>query len=107
MQTNIKAALLSAVVFPGLGQIYKGCKARGFIIIFAVNIMFIIAFALIIRDIYLLVMSGRFSPTAAPVTTARRIVSETPGLAPLLWILLCVWVYGIADALFARTGKQS
>ncbi len=106
VKINIKAALLSAFVFPGLGQIYKGCKARGFIIILAVNILFFVLFALILRDIYMLAVSGSFSPTANPATTARHIIGETPGLNPLMWTLLCVWLYGIADALFAGTGKQ-
>ncbi len=106
MKINIKAALLSAFVFPGLGQIYKGRKARGFIIIFVVNILFLIVFALILREVYMLAVSGRFSPSADAVTTARRVISETPGLSPLLWTLLCVWLYGIADALFACAGKQ-
>lgn len=106
MQTKFKAALLSAFIFPGLGQIYKGCKARGFVIIFAVNILLLVIFALLLREIYQLMISGRFSTTADPVAMARAVIGEAPGLNPLFWTLLCVWVYGIADALFAGAGKR-
>jgi hypothetical protein len=106
VKKNIKAALLSGLVFPGIGQIYKGCKVRGFILILAVNFLFLIAFALILRDIYQLVLSGDLTSTPDPVIMAKHIISETPGLNWLMGTLLCVWLYSIADALFARCGKR-
>ena len=38
MNIDIKAALLSALVFPGLGQLYKGDRVKGMIILVCVNI---------------------------------------------------------------------
>ncbi len=107
MKKNIKAALLSGLVFPGIGQIYKGSKIKGLIIIFAVNILFFIAFALIIRDIYLLFIAGHFTSTTDPVIMAKRIIRETPGLSWLTGSLMCVWIYSIADALFSRSGNRN
>jgi TM2 domain-containing membrane protein YozV len=107
VKKNIKAALLSGLVFPGIGQIYKGSKIKGLIIIFAVNFLFLIAFALIIRNIYLLIISGHFTSTPDPVIMAKRIIRETPGLSWLTGTLLCVWIYSIADALFSGFGNRS
>jgi hypothetical protein len=107
VKKNIKAALLSALVFPGIGQIYKGCKAKGFIIISAVNILFLITFALMLRDIYQLILSGDLTSTPDPVIMAKRIIRETPGLNWLMGTILCVWLYGIADALFGGSGNRN
>lgn len=102
MNKNIKAALLSAFVFPGLGQLHKGCRLKGFILIFAVNILFLIAIALVLKAIYALSLSaGGLSGTTDPAKTADLILSGNPAFAWLLAMFGCLWLYGILDALLS------
>jgi TM2 domain-containing membrane protein YozV len=99
MKKNIKAALLSAFVFPGLGQIYKGCRLKGLILIFAVNVLFLVAIALFVKEIYLLSLAGGFTGTPDPVKTADRILGGNPAFTWLLALFGCIWIYGVLDAL--------
>ncbi len=102
MSRNIKAALLSAFVFPGLGQIYKGCRKKGIILILAVNVVFVAAIAVVIGEIYQAAFSGNLSATPNPVMTAERILHGTPAITVLLALFACLWIYGVLDALFHR-----
>ena len=101
MNRNTKAALLSALVFPGLGQLYKGCRAKGFVLIFAVNILFLVAIALVLKAIYSLGVSGGLSGTPDPAKTADLILADNPVYAWLLAIFCCLWLYGVLDALLS------
>jgi TM2 domain-containing membrane protein YozV len=99
MNKNIKAALLSAFVFPGLGQLYKGCRLKGFILIFAVNVLFLIAIALVLKGIYALSLTGGFSGTPDPVKIADRILGGDRAFTRLLAVFAGLWLYGVLDAL--------
>ncbi len=49
MKKNIKALLLSALILPGLGQLYKGDKVKGGIMIALVNIFLLAALFLVMQ----------------------------------------------------------
>ncbi len=102
MSKNIKAALLSAFVFPGLGQIYKGCRLKGLILIFAVNVIFLAAIAVVLRKIYLLSVSGGLSGAQDPLKTADSILRGNSSFTWLLVVFAGLWLYGFLDALFYR-----
>ncbi len=102
MKKNVKAALLSALVLPGLGQLYKGCKLKGVILIALVNIFLLIALA------YVLKAAGRISiatgtagkPDLSQVLTDLQ--RETPEPRWLLAAFFIVWAYGTVDALLGK-----
>ncbi len=102
MSRNIKAALLSGLVFPGIGQIYKGCRLKGVILICAVNILFLLAIAVALKEIYQLSVSGSLSGTQASLVTVDRILRGNPAFSRLLAVFAGLWLYGILDALFYR-----
>jgi len=102
MSRNIKAALLSGLVFPGIGQIYKGCRVKGVILIFAVNVLFLAAIGIALREIYQLSISGGLSEAQAPLETVDRILRGNPAFNRLLAVFAGLWLYGILDALFYR-----
>ncbi len=102
MSRNIKAALLSGLVFPGIGQIYKGCRLKGVILICAVNVLFLVVIAVALKEIYQLSVSGGLSGTQAPLETVDRILRGNPAFSRLLTIFAGLWLYGILDALFCR-----
>ncbi len=107
MNKNIKAALLSGLVFPGIGQIYKGCKLKGVILIVAVNVLFLIAVGAVVKEIYLLSASGGLSETQAPMQAVDRVIRDNTIFNGILVVLVVVWLYGILDALFYRTKNRT
>ncbi len=107
MKKNIRAALLSAFIFPGLGQVYKGCRLKGCIVILLANILLLIALALVMKGIYQLAISPGFSGITDPAKTAQRLLNETPSFQWLLGIFSCLWLYGVLDALLGKTKDRS
>ncbi|MGA7827200.1 MAG: hypothetical protein WCA04_06045 [Geobacteraceae bacterium] len=100
MKENVKAALLSALVLPGVGQIYRGRTVKGGILIALVSIVlliFVVVAVMAAQDILQVVrVSGTVDATALVESLRGR-------LPAFLWLggaLLCVWTYGVVDALF-------
>ncbi len=99
MKQNLKAALLSALVLPGLGQLYLGRKVKGVCIITLVNIFLLIALAYVLKGF------GRIFRSTGTVQAvdASKIVADLQQEAPvvrwLLFLFLVIWAYGIIDAL--------
>ena len=58
MRINLKAALLSALVIPGLGQLYIGNKLKGGIIIVLVNMFLLGALALALQGVGKIMVSA-------------------------------------------------
>ena len=102
MKENMKAALLSALVLPGVGQFYRGRKVKGAILV--------------------PVPSCCLSPSSW-LRWPSRTCSWGPGSGGMdpcrccrlsngfrpLWLLgafLCLWVYGVADALLGGGRKK-
>ena len=83
MRLNLKAALLSALVIPGLGQLYIGNKLKGGVMIVVVSTT----------------MSG--SPDVQKVLETMR--NDTPAARWLLAAFFGLWLYGVVDALFSKS----
>ncbi len=102
MKNSVKAALLSGLVLPGLGQLYKGCKLKGVVLISLVNVFLLVALADVLKG------AGRIfvATDAMGKPDLARVLSElqqeTPEVRWLLAVFFIVWAYGIADALLAN-----
>ena len=107
MKKNIKAALLSAFIFPGLGQIYKGSKLKGFALIFLANLVFLLTLGFVIAGTYRLAHLPGFAESAEPAQIAHRLYNETPAFPWLMGIFLCLWLYGVLDALLGKLNDPS
>ncbi len=100
MRQKITAFLLSALVFPGLGQLYNQERRKGIILVLAANgllgLALLIGVILISRE-YTLVFFPR------PLTTemGRLLLMDTL-MHPLFWLpfglLLALWGYAAVDA---------
>ncbi len=102
MKNNIKAALLSGLVLPGLGQLYKGCKLKGIVMISLVNVFILIALAYVLKGagrIFIATGAAGKPDIARILTDLQR---ETPEARWLLAAFFIVWAYGIVDALLAN-----
>ena len=109
MNNSIKAALLSALIFPGVGQISAGDKKRGWIII-GVNVMLLF---LIIREVvqkaYTVIAEMQKNGNAMDLESVSIATSGLTGFSDnmflniLLILLVISWLYSIFDAY--RAGK--
>lgn len=102
MQINLKAALLSALVLPGLGQLYKGCKLKGGVLIFLVNLFIIAALVVALQGVGEIVVSSRTAGAPQMHTVLENLRNENPGARWLLAGFLGLWLYGVIDALLAK-----
>ena len=73
MKLHVKAALLSAFVLPGLGQLYKGAKVKGGIIMAVVNLFLLVALFLVLQGMGEFLVTARFSGMAA----AEKVIDDT------------------------------
>jgi len=104
MQQPIKSALLSALIFPGLGQISAGYKKRGWFIILINGVLFFLMISEIVQQAHNVINTMQKSGIALDVEKISNTTSELIGfssnsyLNSLLIILILSWGYAIFDA---------
>lgn len=109
MNQSIKAALLSALVFPGLGQITIGYKRRGWIIIALNGLLLIMIIRQIMQKAYAIIAEIQKNGASIDIESITNITTKLTGfsenifLNTLLTLLIISWVYAIYDAY--RLGK--
>lgn len=106
MKDNVKAALLSALVLPGVGQIYRGRLVKGGILLAMVTIVLLIFVFLAVISIHDLLEVARESGKIGAASLAERLQGRMPGMVSLGGIFLCIWIYSVADALFGGGSRN-
>jgi TM2 domain-containing membrane protein YozV len=107
LKKNLKAALLSAFVFPGLGQLYKGRRLKGGILLILVNILLLVALALVLRGLSHFDFSAG-NPEIIDVTkVTQRLFDGTPAFTWISGAFFFVWLYGVLDALLSNGEDHS
>ena len=107
MKTNVKAALLSALVFPGLGQLYKGARVKGIILFVCANILLLIAFFLVMRQLLTLVLSTQGKdPAEMAIILIDKLGTESSSFRILLGALGGIWCYGLIDAAVGKKVRE-
>jgi hypothetical protein len=101
MTLHVKKALLSALVFPGLGQVLKGSKVKGLLLIAATNILLVAAFVLVLKALTSGVLLMGTPEMNDPARIASAVEPALPGLKWVLRLFFLVWLYGTIDALLA------
>lgn len=102
MKIHIKAALLSACVLPGMGQLFRGRILKGGILLFLVTVLLLTALivgGLVFREV-LPVLHG-----AVPVDGAALAVPVRRWLPQVLFLcgaFCMVWLYSVVDTLLDR-----
>jgi len=106
MKIHVKEALLSAFVFPGLGQLYKGNRLKGLIIIGSVNILLAILFYLVLRQLAPLIFSAQKSGSFDTTNIIERLHTGSPVIRYLLSAFCGLWLYSWIDAAVAKRGPE-
>ena len=107
MKIYVKAALLSAFVLPGLGQIYKGAKVKGAIMIGLVNVFLLAALFLVMKGMGALLVTARLSGMDAAASVIAGLRDKAPAVKLLSLVFFFLWAYGVVDALFKEEGKNN
>ncbi len=104
------AALLSALVFPGLGQVYKGEVRKGVCLILTASLLLVflvVTFLISYSFGYAELVQQAGNPDAVTPEQLRQLLGQTLGKPLILFVfglLLAAWVYGWLDA--ARGARQ-
>jgi hypothetical protein len=106
MKKNIKAALLSAFVLPGLGQLYKGDKVKGGIMIVLVNIFLLVALFLVLQGMGKLLVTANLSGMAAAEQVLEGLKGKSPAVRIIMAAFFVLWAYGVADALLNKEKRE-
>jgi len=106
MKIHVKAALLSAFVLPGLGQLYKGDRVKGVIIIVLVNIFLLLALFLVLRDMVPLILAASMSGDYDASKVLEHLQTAGPTARLLLASFCGLWLYGLLDAALGKKGEE-
>lgn len=106
MNRTTTALLLSALVLPGLGQLYLGRRNVGIAIILLVNLILLVALFVVLKGLSP-VIASRIAGGAAGITPTdiSRALHSASGLGKgVLAGFFLVWAYSLADIL--KQGDQ-
>jgi len=108
MRPAVKAFLLSALVFPGLGQLYKQDRTKGILLILAANLILAL-----VALVGVMVLAQEYMSTVypEPLTAANlRVLLVMVISRPLFYVpgglLLALWGFAAADAALAPVAPQ-
>ena len=100
MRRAIIAVLLSALVFPGLGQLYNQDRRKGVFLVLAANallgLVVLVTFILLSRE-----YTAVYYPQPLTLAIFKTLLLDTI-FNPIFWVpfglLLAVWSYAVVDA---------
>lgn len=97
MPRKLTAIFLSALVLPGLGQIYVGNKIKGGIIIVLVNVFILAALALLAPGVLELAMLAQSGQVLSAPFIIQTLQEHSAGARWLILLFVALWVYSIGD----------
>lgn len=106
MKLHIKAFLLSTFILPGLGQLYKGERAKGAILIVLVNLFLLTALFLVLQGLGPLIASSYLSSPPETARMAEQLQVQSPAARYLLGGFIALWIYGSVDAAVSAPKKS-
>ena len=99
---SIKAFLLSTFLLPGLGQLYKGDRVKGGIILLLVNVFLLASLFTVLRGLGPVLLAARTGGATKVVQLLDSLSSSSPGARWLLGGFVLLWAYSALDALMAK-----
>jgi len=104
MKKKLTALMLSALVLPGLGQLYLGRKIAGGIILVFVNMLLLLALFVLLRGLSP-VIASRIAGGAVSITPSEVMgaLEGTAGYGKAVLVAFSlVWVFSVVDILRFR-----
>jgi hypothetical protein len=104
MNNSLKGALLSGLVFPGLGHVRSGYYKRGIALMFTVSASMVVMAIKAVQQVFIVLekieLEGGVIDIKTITDTATQAVTATGSLIYNLGLLLIVvcWIIGIVDA---------
>jgi TM2 domain-containing membrane protein YozV len=99
MRMNFKAALLSGLVLPGVGQIYNGHKIRGGCLILLVNLFLLGTLFVFLQGLGPIIAEAELTGTFEPAPILGKLQQRAPTAKWLLLAFCLIWLYSTIDAL--------
>ncbi|GFO53500.1 hypothetical protein GMSM_05070 [Geomonas sp. Red276] len=103
MVSRLKCVALSALVLPGLGQLLRGERVKGGVMLLLDNVFLLGALFVALRSVSKLVVTGK---SMDPQQVLAAIQTDAPVARWLLGAFMVLWVYGVVDAAFSRTPRE-
>jgi len=104
MNVNIKATLLSALLLPGIGQLYKGEKVKGAVFLVLVNCFLLAALFIVMKKMGSFLVTAQLSGSQEALKQLDSITRSSPEIGWLLAGFAVLWGASVVDA--AKPGKQ-
>ncbi len=100
MKKSQKAALISGLVFPGVGQVYLGQRRRGWAYIVSVILIFAYVVIHITVHAYREIAAAAAKGVAIDITAIQKVVAASSDTATTagLALLVLLWLAAILDA---------
>jgi hypothetical protein len=104
MKNSFIALLLSAFIFPGVGQAYKGEVRKGVFLILSASLLLailVLGFLILYNYAYAAMLSQATSPETIDPAQLHHLLMTVithPFILFIFGLLLATWVYGIIDA---------
>ena len=104
MNQSVKAALLSAFIFPGLGQIVNGYKKRGWAFVGAVAVLLVLIIYKLVQQAQMVLAEMQKKGTTIDFNEISKVSSEVVSFSDNLFLnialllLIVTWFVSIVDA---------
>jgi hypothetical protein len=98
MKINIKAMLLSALLLPGIGQLYKGEKVKGAVFLVLVNIFLLAALFIVLKKMGGFLLTARVAGPEEALKLLDAITQSSPEIGWLLAGFALLWGAAAVDA---------
>lgn len=104
MNKKLTALLLTALVLPGLGQLYLGRKAVGGIILVIVNLILLLALFVLLKGLSPVIASqiAAGAVTISPAEVTKALDSASGFGKAILAAFFLVWAFSVVDILKYR-----
>lgn len=97
MGEKMKSVLLSALVLPGLGQLHRGDRVKGGVMILLDNVFILGGLYVALKSVAKVMLAGE-QGAVNPEQVLAAIRGGSPWAGWLLWGFVALWVYGVVEA---------
>lgn len=106
MKRPIIALLLSALILPGLGQLYLGRRTKGIALIMAINFLLLAALFFVMKVASPVIGAHLAGTPITPELIMQKLLPYGVWAKLLLAAILGLWGFGVVDLISAFRGTS-